>query len=441
MTTADAFSPPVAPDAPPVGRLIAWGVALAVGGFGGFLLWAGSAPLSSAAVAPGVVTADSNRKTVQHLEGGVIAEILVRDGDQAAAGQVLVRLDDVETRSVVAALDGQSAALRAQETRLAAERDDRAAIAWPGALAARRGEDGVAEILNGQERIFAARRAGLEGRVGVIRQRIAQTDAQIVALDAQLRAVRRQSVLIAEEVAGVEEMVAKGLERRPRLLALMRQAVELEGGQGDLAGRIAQAREGILQAEQEILSLAADRQSEIAAELRDVQTRRAEIDEKLAAATARQRRQEVTAPEAGTVMNSRFFAPGAVAAAGAPILDLAPLEDRLVIEARVSPADIDVVHVGLPAQATLAAYHSRSTPKLDGSVVRVSPDALRDERTGAPYYLARIVVDPAKLNASPHVRLQPGMTADVLIETGERTLLQYLFQPVEESFRKAFRED
>jgi HlyD family type I secretion membrane fusion protein len=432
---------PVVSDAPQVGRMIVSGIVLATIGFGGFGGWAAMAPLASAAVASGTVTADSNRKTIQHLDGGIITEILVHDGDQVTGGQVLVRLDDLETRSVAAVLDGQYIALRAQEARLMAERDSQTAINWPPALAARHGEDGVTDVLTGQQRIFSTRKTGLEESIAVIRQRIAQSDAEIAALDAQLNAGRRQSTLIAEEIAGVEEMVAKGLERRPRLLALMRQAVQLEGAQGDLANRIAQSRKAIAQAEQEILALHANRQSEIASELREVQTQRAETEEKLAAAKARQKRQDVIAPETGTVMNLRFFAPGAVVTSGTPILDLVPLEDRLVIDARLNPSDIDVVHVGLPARVTLTAYHSRTTPRLDGSVTRVSADALRDERNGTSYYQARIEVDAAQLENLRNVRLQSGMPADVLIETGDRTLLRYLLQPIEDSFRKAFRED
>jgi len=429
------------PPRPPVGRLIATGVALAVAGFGGFGAWAALAPLSSAAVAPGVIVADSHRKTVQHLEGGIVAEILVRDGDRVTAGQPLMRLDDLETRSTVALLEGQLWSLLAQEARLSAERDGLPAIVLPARLAAKLGDPAVAEIAAGQERIFASRRASLDGRAEVTRQRIAQLEAQIAGLEAQRTAGQRQLSLIREESAAVAEMVAKGLERKPRLLALMRQTADLEGLQGDLANRIAQAREGIAQAELEILGLRADRQSEVAAELREVQTRRAEAEEKLAAAQVRQGRRDVTAPEAGTVLNLRAFAPGAVVAPGAALLDLVPQDDRLVVEARVSPTDIDVVHAGLPAKVVLSAFKSRTTPQLDGTVLRVSADALTDERTGQTYYSARVAVDAAQLGALKEVRLQPGMPAETLIVTGERTLLTYLMQPVEDSFRKAFRED
>lgn len=438
MSAAALHDPPAGP---PVRTLIAAGALAALVGFGGFGGWAALAPLASAAIAPGIVTVDGNRKTVQHLDGGIIAEILVREGDHVVAGQPVMRLDDLETRSTIALLDGQVWALAAQEARLAAERDGRADVTFPMELTDLTKERAVVEILAGQQRIFTSRRTSLDSRAEVIRQRIAQQQAQIAALDAQRAAGRGQLALIAEEVVGVEAMVRQGLERKPRLLALQRQQVELEGQQGDLANRMAQAREAIAQAELEILSLRDDRQSEIATELRDVQVRLAEAREKRGAAAVRQGRRDVVAPVAGVVMKLRHFAPGAVVTPGGEILDLVPQDEPLVIDARVSPTDIDVVRAGLPAKVVLSAFKSRTTPQLAGRVTRVSADALTDERTGTAYYRAQVEVDADELAALDGVHLQPGMPAETLILTGERTLLRYLLQPIEDSFRRAFRED
>ena len=432
---------PAVPDLPPVRRALLAGAALAVVGFGGFGAWASLAPLSSAAVAGGIVVADTNRKTIQHLDGGIVAEILVRDGDRVEAGQVLMRLDDLETRSTVTLLEDQRRAHAAQEARLLAERDGADSLIFPADLAALRADAGMAEILSGQERIFESYRASLESRTEVTRQRIAQYRSQISAFEAQLAAGRRQLYLIQEELAGVRELFAKGLERKPRLLALQRQAADLDGEQGEFANRIAQAREAIAQAEMEILSLRADRRNEVTAELREVQMRLAEVREKLAAARVRQGRRDLVAPEAGTVLNPRYFAPGAVVPAGGPVLDLVPLDDRLVVEARVRPRDIDVVHAGLPAKLVLSAFKMRTTPQIDARVIRVSADALKDERTGEFYYTARVAAAPDQLEKLGDLRLQPGMPAETLIVTGERTLLQYLLQPVRDTFRTAFREE
>jgi HlyD family type I secretion membrane fusion protein len=429
------------PECPPVGRTLLAGAVLALAGFGGFGTWAALAPLSSAAIAPGVVVADTNRKTVQHLDGGVIAEILVRDSDHVEAGQVLMRLDDLETRSVVTLLEGQRRAHAAQEARLLAERDGASTLVFPPDLANLSRDPAMAEILSGQRRIFESRRTSLEGRIIVTRQRIAQYDAQIRAIQAQLTSGQSQLDLIREELVGVQELADKGLERKPRLLALKRQAAGIEGQQGDFANRIAQAREAIAQAELEIVGMQADRQSEVAAELRDVQTKLAEVREKLAAAQIRQGRRDVVAPEAGTVLNLRYFAPGAVVPSGGPILDLVPRNDRLVVEARVRPTDIDVVHAGLPAKLVFSAFKMRTTPQLEGTVLRVSADALTDQRTGQTYYTARVVADADQFGKLNGIELQPGMPAETLIVTGERTMLQYLMQPITDTFRSAFTEE
>ena len=204
---------------------------------------------------------------------------------------------------------------------------------------------------------------------------------------------------------------------------------------------MAQAREAIAEAEMEILALRAERQSEVTAELREVQMRLAEIREKLAAARIRQGRRDLVAPEAGTVLNTRYFAAGSVVPPGGPVLDLVPRDDRLVVEARVRPSDIDVVHAGLPAKVVLSAFKMRTTPQIEAEVIRVSADAFKDERTGELYYTARVAANPEQLEKLSDIHLQPGMPAETLIVTGERTMLQYLLQPVRDTFRTAFREE
>ncbi len=428
------------PERPPVRRTLLVGAATVVLGLGGFLIWAATAPLSSAALAPGIVKVDGNRKTVQHLEGGIIAELLVREGQRVAFGQPLLRLDNLEARALHQTLDGQTVALQAQEARLLAERDGLADLLFPAELEARRGEPRVAETLEGQARIFESRKAILDGQIGVVDQRIAQLRAQIAALEAQLVAGAEQLAFIREEIAGVNELVAKGLERRPRLLALRRTAAHIAGQQGDLQGRIAQAREGIAEAELQIINLRKARVEEASMELREVQTRRLELVERLPAAAAAVGRREVTAPQAGVVLNLRHHTVGGVVAPGQPILDLVPEHEPLIIEARVSPGDIDQVRAGLSAKVVLPAFKQRTTPQLEGGVVRVSADVLSDERTGRTYYTAQVAVEPRELERLPGITLQPGMPAEVIIESEARTLLDYLIQPITDSFRHAFRE-
>jgi HlyD family type I secretion membrane fusion protein len=392
---------------PPTGRAVAAGLALLLGGFGGFGATAALAPLSSAAVAPGVVAADSNRKTIQHLDGGIVAEALVTEGDRVNAGQPLLRFDDLDSRLAVTVLEVPS---------------------LPSALAPVAAEPKVAAILVAQARILAARRSGLGGREAVTRRRIAQLEAQIAVLEAQRAAALRQRGLIAQEEQAVAEMVSKGYERQSRLLALMCQSAGLDGTVGDHANRIAQAREVIAQAEQEILAAQADFRSSVATDLRDTQAHRSECMEKLTAARLRLARRDLPAPESGIVLNLRAIVPGTVVAAGAPILDLVPADDRMVVDVRVSPTDIDVVHAGLPAKLVLTAYKQRTTAQLDGTVIRVSADALTDARTGQPFYSADIGVDTAGGPLPDGVRLLPGMPVEAMIVTGERTLLGSLHE-------------
>lgn len=423
------------PDRPPVRGTILAGVAALALGFGGFGAWAARAPLAGAAIAPGVIAVDGSRKTVQHLEGGIIAELPVREGDRVAAGQVLVRLDDLEARALHGLLEGEYVALRAQEARLEAERDGKEPVVFPAEL-----DRAPAEILAGQRRIFESGREALSGRIDVLGRRIAQLEAQIAALEAQRAAGRNQLALIAEEVGGVRTLVEKGLERRPRLLALERHAAALNGQQGDYANRIAQAREAIAETELGILNARRERVEKAAVELREVQVRRAEVQERLATAAVALGRRDVVAPRAGVVLNLRYHTLGGVVPPGGEILDLVPEDDPLVVEARISPTDIDTVHSGQQARVALSAYKSRTTPYLDGRVLRVSADALVDERTGQRFFRAEIEVDADQVAALDAVRLMPGMPVETFIETGERTLLDYLVQPFTDSFRRAFRE-
>jgi HlyD family secretion protein len=425
---------------PRTARTIAAGLLTIALGIGGFTAWAATAPLASAALAPGVIGVESNRKTVQHLQGGIIAELLVREGERVRAGQVLVRLDDVETQAQFEMLDTQHAALLAEEARLLARRDDQPKLVFPGTLTARSGEPKVAEILFGQRQIFDRERTALNGQIDILHQRIAQHEAQIAACEAQIVSTSDQLALIQEELAVVLELVAKGLEKRPRLLLLQRTAAGLTGTLADFQGRIAAARQAIGEAEFEIASLRQDDMREVATTLREVQSKRAEIAEKLGAAASRQSRQDIPSPADGTVLNLQYFAPGAVVKPGGAIMDIVPGDDQLVVDARVQSNDIDVVHADLPAEVVLTAYKSRTTPRLKGTVTRVSADALIDEKTNLPYFKAQVQIAPQELVKVPEIHLAPGMPAEVFIVTGERTALDYLIQPLRDSFHRAFRE-
>jgi HlyD family type I secretion membrane fusion protein len=428
------------PNAPRLGGLILAGllaIALFFGGLGG---WAALAPLASAAVAPGTVTVESNRKTVQHLDGGIISELLVRNGDRVAQGQVLLRLEDVESRAQYELLNGQRLALLAQQARLIAERDGLEDLPLPPDLASAGTDPQVAELLAAQRRILASRNQVAEGQAAVLEQRIGQFEAEIQSLQSQAESGEAQLRLISEEMKGVAELVRKGLEKKPRLLTLQREAARLEGMQGDYRGRITRARQGIAETRMEMLGLKQERDAETVAELREVEVDLADVSERLRIAEARLNRTEIVAPQDGLVLNLRYFTTGGVIEPGAPILDLVPETETLVVDAQLEPVNIDEVHAGLAAQVRLTAFKQRSTPVLAGTVTQVSADALSDERTGRRYYAARVEIPRSELDRLGQAKLYPGMPVDVMIQTGRRTALDYLMSPVSESFAHAFRE-
>ncbi len=408
--------------------------------FGGLGTWAALAPLDSAAIAPGIVIVQSNRKTVQHLEGGIVAEILVKEGDHVEAGQVLVRLDDTRARAILGLLQNKYNAALALEARYLAERDGLDEIEFPDALLAYAGESDVVEVLVGQVNIFEARRDTLAGAIAILKQRIVEFGEEIVGLGAQVEADQQQIELIAEELEGVRLLVNKGLARKPRLLALQRRAAELGGDRGEHLAFIARAKQNMAETDLQILDLQNRRTSEVVNGLREVQTQLSDLEERLGFAQDVFERTEIRASRAGVVVDLQIHTVGGVIAGGEVLLDIVPQDDKLSIEVKIEPDDIDVVHVGLDAQLRLTAYNRRMTPTIDGKVIYVSADRLTDPQTGLGYYKALIEVDANSLDSIDGVVLYPGMTAQVMIVTGRQTVLEYILSPIMDSFSVALRE-
>jgi HlyD family type I secretion membrane fusion protein len=432
---------PDVPSRPSVKGWIVAGALVAAGACGGFGAWAAFAPLSSASMAQGMVKVESNRKTIQHFEGGIIESILVREGDPVYAGQVLMRLDDVDAVADQGALRGQLDALVAREARLSAQRDELDAIAFPPDLVARRVDPAVARILDGQQRIFDDQARALAADIAVSRQRTEQYRALIDSLIAQNRSLAQQLASLHEELGDAQALLERGFERRSRVQALEREVAIAEGELAGNEGRILALREQITEAELQMTALSNAHARSVSEELREVQTRSAELQEQARKMSARIGRREIVAPESGTVVDLRYFTPGGVVPPGGPIMDIVPAEDRLVLEARVQPMDIDVVRPELPAIVRLVAFKQRRTPTLEGRVTLVSPDAFTDDRTGQVYFTATVEVSPEEMARVPSAALYPGMPVDVAIVTGQRTLLAYLLQPLGDSFARAFREE
>jgi len=408
--------------------------------FGGLGTWAALAPLDSAAIAPGIVIVQSNRKTVQHLEGGIVAEILVKEGDHVEAGQVLVRLDDTRVRAILGLLQNKYNAALALEARYLAERDGLDEIEFPDALLDYAGESDVVEMLVGQVNIFEARRDTLAGAIAIFKQRIVEFGEEIVGLGAQVEADQQQIELIAEELEGVRLLVNKGLARKPRLLALQRRAAELGGDRGEHLAFIARAKQNMAETDLQILDLQNRRTNQVVNGLREVQTQLSDLDERLLSARDVFERTEIRASRAGVVVDLQIHTVGGVIAGGEVLLDIVPQDDKLSIEVKIDPDDIDIVHVGLDAQLRLTAYNRRMTPTIDGKVIYVSADRLTDPQTGLGYYKALIEVDANSLDSIDGVVLYPGMTAQVMIVTGQQTVMEYILSPLMDSFSVALRE-
>jgi HlyD family type I secretion membrane fusion protein len=398
-------------------------IAIVVLFFGAGGVWAATAPLAGAAVASGVVSPLGSRQTVQHLEGGIIREILVKEGDE------------------VGAYVGRLRAHAAQEARLIAERNGSETINFDHPVLADTSDPQVRKIITQEMNQFSARKASDESRQAILRQRISQIQEQIVGYDKQLKSIRRQNSLIREEIKGVKELYEKGYERKPRLLALQRSEAELLGTEGDLLSRVAGAKDTIAETELQIVDIKIRRSEEVDDDLSQVQAKRIEVEELLKQSLDRLTRATITAPVAGTILGLRFKTPGGVIRAGEPVVDIVPSEDELVIEAKISPNDIDDVHVGNTAIVSFPEFARRSTPRIEGVVEQVSADSFEDDRTGARFYRAKVKVDRERLKElAPHIELQPGMPAQVYITTVERTVLEYLITPFTQMLDRAFRE-
>ena len=404
--------------------------------------WSTFAPLESAAIAFGTVESESSRKTIQHLEGGIIREILVADGDVVRAGQTLISLEDTKARAEAQSLQGQLWDATAREARLQAEQHAEERVSFPAMLEmAQNASPSVAAVLAGQQSIFETRRQVFQSQAAVNREKRSQVEKEIEGLRAQESAASRRIEIVREEAATVAMLVSKGLERRPRLLNLERETADIEGRRGEIVAQISRAGQVINESQATLLKLENDRQNEIAQSLREAQNQIFQIRERLQAADDQLLRTAVKAPEDGVVTDLRIHTPGGVVGPGAPLMDLVPRQDRLIVTARVRPEDIDVVRPGLSADVNLLPYNQRRVPRLKGTVAHVSADRLVDKRTDQPYYAAKISVQDPRIAEIGGIRIIPGMPAQVFIKTGRGTVALYALKPLLDSFNNAFHED
>ena len=426
---------------PPIGGWILTGMVVAGVFFGGFGAWAALAPISSAAVAHGYVVVESSRKTIQHLEGGIVEDIKVKEGDLVQAGDLLLTLAPIQAQAKRDALRRELINLWAAEARLKALLSGAGQPDFPPQLTELSGDPLVGDILRAQEELFATARTSIEGQVSVLQQRIDQYGSQIRSIEQLVKGYDQQLSTLAQQRKDTEYLVEQRLTRKSDLFDLDRQIASLRAQRGSDTARIEQVRQGIGETEMQIIAAKDDFRDKQAQELDTVRSRSAEIEQSYKTAQDVLERQEVRAPVTGTIVDLKYHTNGGVVGPAQPIMEIVPLGDRMMIEARISPLDIDEVYPGLPVSVRLTAFRMRTTPTLDGKLITVSADQLQDERTGMPYYKGMVELPPEAFKGLPkEIKLYPGMPADAMIKLHDRTFVDYILGPFEQSMHRAFRE-
>ena len=433
---------PEAAPADPYKSYLRWGTAtiaaLVIGLFG----WSILAKINGAVLATGLVEVQGKPKTIQHFDGGIVGEILVENGQTVQAGDVLVRLDPTILDVNREIADVQLNETLARMTRLQTERDNLSTITWPEKLLAARDEPRVARAMNGQEKLFEARRAAALGQVSQLRQRIAQSRDQIAGLESLVQSKMSQTEKIREELVAKREIMEKGFLGKPAVLALEREEFRLQGDIQSHEAEISRLKNSIMETEEQIRQLRRDRQSEVLTELRAADLEASGFREQLTAAATQAGRIEITSPVTGRVHNLSVTTVGGVVAPGAELMQIIPADGKLIVLAQVLPQDIDQVYEGQPTRVRFSAFNARKTPELYGSVFKVSPDRLVDPATGFPYFEVEVIVPPEELaRLDDSLTLLPGMPAESFMQTESRSVLDYLLKPATDAMTRAGREE
>lgn len=405
-----------------------------------FGTWSYIAPLSSSAIAPGTVAVKSHRKTIQHLEGGIVSQIMVRDGDLVNIGDALLTLDETQVEAQIKIFRGQYITTTATNARLNAEQVGAKRITFPKEL--NRLEDRrVQEAIAGQQQIFRARRSSRRGELDVLQQRIKQLGLKVTGLKTQQKSKQQLLQSYAEEISDIKELLADGFADRQRLRELQRSHTQTNSEIAGLMTEIASTQMQQGETKLQILQIERKFQEQVATEIEEVNAELFSINEQLVVAEDKVQRSTLYAPVKGIILGMSAHTQGGVVLAGKPILDIVPEDEELIIKAKVSPIDIDQVHIGTAAEIRFSAFSSKTTPVMDGQVQTISADSLLDDVTGLQYYQATIALSEESHQRLGELVLIPGMPAEVLINTGERTLFEYLMQPLTDAFARSFTEE
>ena len=411
--------------------------------FGGLIFWSVVAPIDGAVTAGGQIVVEGNRKAVQHLEGGTVAEITVREGSQVKAGDIIVRLDDTVPKANLALVDGQLAELYARRVRLSAERDGLDMTAEPRGVADVLKLPAFAEKMEGQRNLFQARASTVRTQISLLRERIVQQQERISGLRVQISSLNSQIAIITREIDSLRDLLADGLVTRNRFNELERESERLSGERGALTAAVAEAQSVISEAKLEIERLTETRREEAITELREVEGSISELEERRIAAADALERTRIRAPEAGRVLGLSVHTVGGVIAPGAPLMEIVPEATNLQVSAKIAPQDVDKVQSGQATLVRFSAFGSRRTPETQGNVKTISADSIIDEATGAPYYLVIIELPPSEQlqNVLRGNLLLPGMPVETFIKTGKRPAISYLLKPLLDSFARSMREE
>jgi HlyD family secretion protein len=404
--------------------------------------WAATMDLEGAVVAAGSLVVDSSVKKVQHLSGGIVKEIRVREGDHVKAGDILVRLDETQTKAANAVVSKNLEELIAQQARLEAERDGADYIDLPATITehAIGSNSDAARTMIAEQKLFEIRRQAREGKKAQLRERISQLKEEIHGYIGQTAAKEREIELINKELEGVRELRNKNLVPMNRLTALERDAARIEGERSQLIAATAQAKGKITETELQIIQVDQDLRSEVGKDLGDTRAKFSEFVERKVATDDQLKRVDIRAPQDGIVQQLAVHTVGGVIAAGDAIMLIVPDADTLMVEVKIAPQDIDQLYLGQVATLRFTAFNVRTTPEIEGKLSLISADITQDQKTGISYYLARITPNPSELAQLGDVKLIPGMPVVAFIKTGARTMLSYLTKPLRDQAEKAFKE-
>ena len=412
-------------------------VFLAVGVLGG---WSAFASIHGAVIAPATIVVESNTKRIQHRDGGIVDAILVKDGDHVEAGQDLVVLDSTDNVAELGIIDSVLSEELAKRARLEAERDEAAEVVFPEQLVSRQSDPDIAKLMIGQQKLFAAKRATIQGKVEQLKQQIGQIDEQVQGILAQADAKERQIKLIGEELVGLLDLQAKGLVPNTRVLAMQRERARLEGERGELIATKASAESRVGEVKLQILQIREETLSETLAQLRETEARIAELNERRVAIKTRLERTTIRAPISGAVYQLSVHTVGGVITPAETLMLIVPESDDLVLQAQVPPSQIDRVTLGQTARVRFSAFDTRVTPEIGAEVTHVAADVSRVDANSPPFYMVQLKIPATELALLGDNRLRPGMPAEAFIQTGARTPLSYMVKPLFDQIAHSWRE-